>query len=80
MVSASGSYPKPGDYSQGEPEPYNLRFFSSSPTTQHRPEVLPELASWQEARQEKFPYQGAEEISNKGNKKGSHLKSWECQT
>ena len=55
MLSASGSYPEPGGCSQGELEPYALCSSSSSPAAQHGPEVLPELASQQEAPQEKFP-------------------------
>ena len=55
MLPTSGSYPEPGGCSQRELKPYALRSFSSSPTAQHRPEALPELASQQEAPQEKFP-------------------------
>ena len=55
MLPASGSYPEPGDCSQGELEPYALRFSSSSLATQQGPKVLPELAPQQEAPQEKFP-------------------------
>ena len=79
MFPALGAYLEQVGYSQG-PEPYALRFSSSSPATRHRPEVLLELASQQEAPKEKFPLQGAEEISNKGNKKGSHPKGRECPT
>ena len=55
MIPALGSYPEPGGCSQGELEPHALCFSSSSPATQHGPEVLPELASQQGAPQEKFP-------------------------
>ena len=55
MLPTSGSYPEPGGCSQGDPEPYALHFTSSSPAAQHGLEVLLELASQQEAPQEKFP-------------------------
>ena len=55
MLLASGSYPEPGGYSQGDPKPYALHFSFSSPATQHGTEVLHELASQQEAPQKKFP-------------------------
>ena len=45
MFPALGSYLEPGGCSQGEPDPYSLRFSFSSPTTRHGPKVLPELAS-----------------------------------
>ena len=54
MLLASGSYLEKVGYSQG-PEPYALRFSSSSPATWHEPEVLLMLASQQEAPHEKFP-------------------------
>ena len=55
MLPVLEPYPKPGGCSQGDPEPYALHFSSSSRANQHEPKVLHELASQQEAPQEKFP-------------------------
>ena len=74
MLPTSGSYPGSEGCSQRELKPYTLHSSSSSPTAQHGPEVLPKLASQQEAPQEKFPWQGVEGFSNKENRKGSHLR------